>query len=502
MSISEEEEDDDGGDDERQSNESEKADSSGTRDSSPAPFVKLRKGCGLFRGTKQEKVCQICEKPGDTVKCRGPCCGTFHLKCVSKALAVEENMNDATPGSMRIAKSKIISTDHLNKADTGDSSFKVVDGGDNKEVRELTDISEAEDELPKPVNGMANLIENSDLLDENECRPVSRKRKRFSAEQECVANKKVDKEKTLCKNDRGGETRKDESEKISEEKGDGLAVERSEQEQGYKKNVKQETDELKMDTDKVNGTEDLESDNTESKVKGDESQIVVIGEKEIKEDVRESSVIKKENHTERSSEEVPEQVNQDVVGDRTVSDGRESEGRVEGYDGTGNKGGKKGAERDVVAKRENQNVYRRKDEKGGEKCNWDGSKGWVKDAIVSAEKGKYKRATRVVAKKRDNIEMRVDGKEIEKETKVTSEDKYRDERKERSVSKKKDKEERKGKDGVTEEKALIDSASEFRCKDCKEGRNPPCFACGRVQEEKTGREQRQRCAVGKHLKNS
>ena len=34
------------------------------------------------------------------------------------------------------------------------------------------------------------------------------------------------------------------------------------------------------------------------------------------------------------------------------------------------------------------------------------------------------------------------------------------------------------KDYVTENKTVTDVAGEFRCKDCKEGRNPPCFACG------------------------
>jgi hypothetical protein len=502
MSSSEEEDDIDD-DDERQSNESEKADSSGTRDSSPFPFFKLRKGCGLFRGTRQEKVCQICEKPGDTVKCRGPCCGTFHLKCVSKSLAAEENMNNATPDSMRVKKRKTILMVHLNKADTSDAVFKVVDGEDDKQVCE-TDISEAEDELPKPVNGIANVIQNDGLLDEKECRSVSRKRKRFSTEEQMrVANKKVDKEKAVYKNDRDGERRKDKNEKMSEEKGECHALERNEEEQGYKENVKQESiDKVKMDVDKVNDTEELENDNTGIKTKGDGNQIVDIDEKEIKEDVIESSVVKKENHTDRGSEEVPEEVKQDVAREKTISYGRKSGRRMEGSSDMENKEGKKDAEKDVIAKRGNQNVSRRKDEKGGDKSDWDGSKDGMKDAVVSGEKDKYKRATRVVAKKRDDKEMRADGKEMKKETKVTSEEKGKDERKERSVPKKKDKEEKKRKDGVTEEKTVIDSASEFRCKDCKEGRNPPCFACGRIQEEKTGREQRQRCAVGKHLKNS
>ncbi|XP_021923850.1 histone-lysine N-methyltransferase NSD2 isoform X3 [Zootermopsis nevadensis] len=479
MSSSEEEDDVDGDVDERQSNESEKADSNDTRDSSPAPFFKLRKGCGLFRGTRQEKVCQICEKPGDTVKCRGPCCGTFHIKCVSEYLAAKDNMNDITPSNVRIKKSKSVLTSHMNKVGINDVSFNVVDG-DDKKVSEFTNVSEADGELTKPVSGIANLVEHGNK-DEKECSRVSRKRKMFSTEEQiCVANKKVD-------------SRKDENEKVSEVKVDSCAVEGNEEEQEYKENVKQETvDELKMDVDKVNDIEELENDSTGTITKRDENQIVDVDEKEIEDDVRECSVIKEENHTEISSDEITKEVMEDVIKDKTVSDGRRSD-RLKGRCYVENKEGKKDAEKGVFAKRGNQ------DEKGGGKSDCDGSENMMKDAGFCGEKDKYKRTTRLVAKKRDrrdDKEMKADGKEIQKQTKVTSEEKDRDEKKEKGVLKKKGKEEKKGKDGATEEKLVTDCASEFHCSDCKEGRNPPCFACGKIEEEKTGREQRQRCAVG------
>jgi hypothetical protein len=502
-SSEEEEEDDDDDEDERQSNESEKADGSGTRDSSSALFFKLRKGCGLFRGTKKEKVCQICEKPGDTVKCRGPCCGTFHLECVSKALAAKENMNDTGPGSMKIKKRKTDLTVCLNEIGTSGASVTVAEGGDDSQVCELT---KAEDEVSKPVNYIANLTEN-DVLDEKDCRSILRKSKRFSTEEQMlVSNKGDDKEKTRYKNDRGEERKKDENEKISEGKEDDGAIERQEEDCGYKESVKQETvDEERMDIDKVNDTEELENDMTGIKTKGDENKILDINEKEIYKDIRESSVVKKENHPKGSSKEVPDDVKRDVIRDESFSDGSKGERELEGCSDKENKEGKIDAEKDVVTKRGNQSICRRKGEKGGEKSDLDGNRGGMKDAVVSEENDKCRRTTRVPAKKRereDDKEMRANGKDIKKETKVNPEEKDKDERKERSVAKKKDKEEKKGKDGVTEEKMVVDTASEFRCKDCKEGRNPPCFACGRIQEEKTGREQRQRCAVGKCSKNS
>ncbi|XP_065214997.1 uncharacterized protein NSD [Planococcus citri] len=65
------------------------------RSSSPSSTTlpsssKPKKLSNLFTGYKSEKVCQICEKPGDTVRCRGPCAGTFHVECVQKLAAAKD----------------------------------------------------------------------------------------------------------------------------------------------------------------------------------------------------------------------------------------------------------------------------------------------------------------------------------------------------------------------------------------------------------------------------
>lgn len=60
------------------------------RSSSPQPVpYKSKKSCALFKCFKSEKVCLICEKAGDTVRCRGPCSGTYHIECVTPAGTVE-----------------------------------------------------------------------------------------------------------------------------------------------------------------------------------------------------------------------------------------------------------------------------------------------------------------------------------------------------------------------------------------------------------------------------
>nr|CAD7399455.1 unnamed protein product [Timema poppensis] len=48
------------------------------------PSSKDKKSPSLFKGMKNEKVCQICEKAGDVVRCKGPCLGVFHLNCLTK----------------------------------------------------------------------------------------------------------------------------------------------------------------------------------------------------------------------------------------------------------------------------------------------------------------------------------------------------------------------------------------------------------------------------------
>ncbi|XP_043520102.1 histone-lysine N-methyltransferase NSD2 isoform X2 [Frieseomelitta varia] len=61
--------------------------------------TKKNKPYNLFKGMKQEKVCQICEKTGKLTRCKGPCYSYFHLFCVkpgesSPEHSIDENMMD------------------------------------------------------------------------------------------------------------------------------------------------------------------------------------------------------------------------------------------------------------------------------------------------------------------------------------------------------------------------------------------------------------------------
>jgi hypothetical protein len=509
-SSEEEEEGDDkvNDEDERESHNSEKADSTETRDSSPAPFFKLKKGGGLFRGTKQEKVCQICEKPGDTVKCRGPCCATFHLECMSKSLANKEN-ESTTPGSARVKKSKTVLSASLNESNVNDSSFETK-AEEDAQTRELTEGSEVEDGYPKPANGVSNMTEHDDLSNGKECVRMSRKRKRSGPEEEmCVANKKDAKANAVhgAATDenrvKDGET---DDEKISEENEEDRIVQRKENEELCKENVdstvKQKVEletveEVRRDVDKVDDMTEMEA---ETETKGNGKETSDADEIEINEDGSEGMTIKKENSADESSVEVVSGEEKDVMMDHIVSDGNKDEKGTEGGSDKENKELSKDGEKSVIAKNGNRENSGRKDEQAGAEFDWDESKNGVKGTLVSGEKDRYRRATRGMSKRREREDgkgSRTDVKEVKKETKISPDEKD----KERNVPKKRDKEE-KGKDDAAEEKMAADSAAEFRCRDCREGRNPPCFACGRIQEEKSGREHRQRCAVGKHFKSS
>jgi hypothetical protein len=508
-SSEEEEEENVNDEDERESHDSEKADSTETRDSSPAPFFKLKKGGGLFRGTKQEKVCQICEKPGDTVKCRGPCCGTFHLECVSKSLECEENMINATSGRIRVKKSQTVLSASLNKSSVSDASFELKEE-EAVQIQEFAEVSEAQDGYPKPMNGIGSLTEH-DLLNGKECMRMPRKRKRSSTEETCVANKKDAKETALCEADRDENRIKDkrtDSEKMSEEKEKDHAVQRKENEKVFRENVdsavKQKAydletvEEVRMDVDELNDSEEVEDEGAEIKTKQNRKETLDPDEMGIKEDKPESMMIKKEKSTEERSVEVVSGEEKDVIRDKITTDGNKDERGMEGCIGKENKESSKDGEEDVITKKGSRDHSKRKDDQEGEEVDLDGSKKGMKGTLASGEDG-YKRATRGMSKRREDSNVsRTDMKEIKKGTKINSEGKDKNERKERNVLKKKDKDE-KGKGDATEEKMAADSTAEFRCRDCREGRNPPCFACGRIQEEKTGREHRQRCAVGKHF---
>ncbi|XP_057325332.1 histone-lysine N-methyltransferase NSD2 isoform X2 [Microplitis mediator] len=109
------------------------------KDESIIETVKKTRIPNLFRGTKAERVCQICEKTGNLIRCKGPCYSYFHLKCVKPgesesecSTEVEDNVDDKAVENNKIDKSDMIvidDDDDNNKKDSAveEETFKCID---------------------------------------------------------------------------------------------------------------------------------------------------------------------------------------------------------------------------------------------------------------------------------------------------------------------------------------------------------------------------------------
>ncbi|XP_028044600.1 histone-lysine N-methyltransferase NSD2 isoform X2 [Monomorium pharaonis] len=97
--------------------------------------TKRKKPYNLFKGLKQEKVCQICEKTGKLTRCKGPCYSYFHLSCVkpgesSPEYSVDENtLDEKLLSDLNIIKKSINGESENNgKLDEQeDETFKCID---------------------------------------------------------------------------------------------------------------------------------------------------------------------------------------------------------------------------------------------------------------------------------------------------------------------------------------------------------------------------------------
>ncbi|CAK9827707.1 Histone-lysine N-methyltransferase NSD2 [Anthophora retusa] len=97
--------------------------------------TKRNRPYNLFKGMKQEKVCQICEKTGKLTRCKGPCYSYFHLSCVkpgesSPEHSIDENtMDDKILDDIKEIKRSNIDDDENNgKMDEQeDELFKCID---------------------------------------------------------------------------------------------------------------------------------------------------------------------------------------------------------------------------------------------------------------------------------------------------------------------------------------------------------------------------------------
>ncbi|XP_034950762.1 histone-lysine N-methyltransferase NSD2 isoform X2 [Chelonus insularis] len=92
-------------------------------------IMKKTKIPNLFRGTKPEKVCQICEKTGNLIRCKGPCYSYFHLTCVKPGDSESEFSADDGDKPIEESKEKpvTITIDDDEKKENSEESFKCID---------------------------------------------------------------------------------------------------------------------------------------------------------------------------------------------------------------------------------------------------------------------------------------------------------------------------------------------------------------------------------------
>lgn len=76
---------------------------------------------------RKEKVCQICLTGGSTVKCRGQCCGMYHVKCVFDLLSLE-NGKKMPDGIETKIKNTPENNDNLNDSVTEPNNIKEKEG--------------------------------------------------------------------------------------------------------------------------------------------------------------------------------------------------------------------------------------------------------------------------------------------------------------------------------------------------------------------------------------
>ncbi|KAI4461952.1 set domain protein [Holotrichia oblita] len=90
--------------------------------------IALYKRNNLFKGVIRERICQICEKPDEVIKCRGRCNGYYHISCANKREYANENLdNSLNDISMDMTESQLDSSMELSQIEDEDLDDSTVD---------------------------------------------------------------------------------------------------------------------------------------------------------------------------------------------------------------------------------------------------------------------------------------------------------------------------------------------------------------------------------------
>ncbi|XP_024945454.1 histone-lysine N-methyltransferase NSD2 isoform X2 [Cephus cinctus] len=114
-----------------------KVDKNESEETSGTETVKKTRPYNLFKGTKLERVCQICEKTGKLTRCRGPCYSYFHLSCVKPGESSPEHSMDGSIAEDDVLNGKVETKENHVEDDDNDSNDKG-DGKSDEQSEEET----------------------------------------------------------------------------------------------------------------------------------------------------------------------------------------------------------------------------------------------------------------------------------------------------------------------------------------------------------------------------
>lgn len=163
-----------------------------------------KRAISLFIGAKNEKACQICEKPGDTIRCRGPCNGYYHLDCLNKPkdTHAEEEVN--TP-SKKGRKKKFRPDSKSTKQKGRPSKYAKVettDGEDSGILDVTSELDETKSEITSEKMETEKLCEEGTAKNTNiegKTNKLTTEEKTVAAEEKTIANE--DKIKSIIDTD-------------------------------------------------------------------------------------------------------------------------------------------------------------------------------------------------------------------------------------------------------------------------------------------------------------
>lgn len=120
----------------------------------------------LFKGVPRHWVCQVCKKPGDVLRCKGPCSGLFHSSCAKNLLSKKSTAK----GKVKETSSTDESENSTNSSDSSSVNVQVTATvpiiEQEKEVKDKKDVVE-EEKKKVPLKAESNELKDDKKSNDN-----------------------------------------------------------------------------------------------------------------------------------------------------------------------------------------------------------------------------------------------------------------------------------------------------------------------------------------------